>query len=105
VRDALVPNLLLQPLVENAIRHGIARRVAAGHLELRAERIDDRLRVEVLNDGLALPEDFDCAASAGIGLRNTISRLSHLYGDAASLRMENRPGPMVAAVVELPWRT
>jgi hypothetical protein len=105
VRDALVPNLLLQPLVENAIRHGIARRADAGHLELRAERVADRLRIEVINDGEALPTDFDCATGAGIGLRNTLSRLSHLYGDAASLRMENRPGALVAAVVELPWRT
>jgi hypothetical protein len=105
LRDALVPNLLLQPLVENAIRHGIARRADAGRLELRAERVDDRLRLEILNEGEPLPPGFNHARSAGIGLRNTASRLSHLYGDAASLRVENRPDAVVAAVVELPWRT
>ncbi len=105
VRDALVPNLLLQPLVENAIRHGIARRAEVGRLELRAERVNDHLRLEVLNEGEPLAPDFDGANAAGIGLRNTASRLFHLYADAASLRLENRPGGIVAAVVELPWRT
>ena len=105
VRDALVPNLLLQPLVENAIRHGIARRAGGGRLELRAERVDDRLRIEIINDGDALPAGFDGADTTGIGLRNTVSRLSLLYGDAASLRLENRTDATVAAVVELPWRT
>jgi two-component sensor histidine kinase len=105
VRDALVPNLLLQPLVENAVRHGIARRADAGRLELRAQRVNDRLILEVLNDGVALPAGFDCTRAQGIGLRNTVSRLAHLYGDAASIRLENRPGAVVAAIVELPWRT
>jgi two-component system, LytTR family, sensor kinase len=105
VRDALVPNLLLQPLVENAIRHGIARRAEAGRLELKAERASDRLRIEVLNEGAPLPDGFDAASSPGIGLQNTASRLRHLYGDTASFRLENRTGNVVAAIVELPWRT
>ena len=105
LRDALVPHLLLQPLVENAIRHGIARRADAGRLELRGTRVNDRLRLEVLNEGDALPTGFEVATANGIGLSNTVSRLRHLYGEAASLHLENRPGSLVAAVVELPWRT
>jgi hypothetical protein len=104
-RDALVPTLLLQPLIENAIRHGIARRADAGRLELTAARIGDRLRIEVLNDGAPLPADFDVALTPGIGIRNTAARLAHLHGSAASLHLENRDAGIVAAVVELPWRT
>ena len=105
VRDARVPNLLLQPLIENAIRHGIARRADAGRLELRACRAGDSLRIEVVNEGEPLPAGFDGDSAAGIGLRNTSSRLRHLYGDAGSLRLENRTGGVVAAIVELPWHT
>jgi sensor histidine kinase YesM len=105
VRDALVPNLLLQPLVENAIRHGIARRADAGRLELHASRNNGTLRLELLNEGDQLPENFDVEKSKGIGLRNTTQRLTHLYGKSASLIVENRSGSIVAAIVELPWRT
>jgi two-component system LytT family sensor kinase len=105
LRSALVPNLLLQPLVENAIRHGIARRADAGLLELRAERVDGLLRIELVNEGVMLPPSFDTRAATGIGLRNTSTRLEHLYGDQASLRLVNRPPSSVAAIVELPWHT
>ena len=105
LRAALVPTLLLQPLVENAIRHGIARRADAGLLELRAERVDGQLRIELINDGELLPAGFDTQRATGIGLRNTITRLEHLYGEDASLRLENRPPSSVAAIVELPWHT
>ena len=99
LRDALVPNLLLQPLVENAIRHGIARRADAGLLELRATRAGGRLRIELINEGQMLPESFSASTANGIGLRNTLTRLEHLYGDDASLRLENRPPAAVAAIV------
>jgi LytS/YehU family sensor histidine kinase len=104
LRDALVPNLLLQPLVENAIRHGIARRASAGRLELEAERRDGRLRITLLNDGQPLPPDFTVAGAAGIGLRNTAARLAHMYGDAGSLRVENASDALVRVTVELPLR-
>ena len=105
VRDGLVPNLLLQPLVENAIRHGIARHAAAGRLELRAERLGDRLRIELVNDGAPLPAGFDLASATGLGLHHTAARLAHHYGDAASLVLENQGTAQVAAIVTLPWRT
>jgi hypothetical protein len=105
LRTALVPNLLLQPLVENAIRHGIARRADAGLLELRADRVDGLLRIELINEGELLPPAFDAHRATGIGLRNTLTRLEHLYGAAASLRLQNRPPSAVAAIVELPWHT
>ncbi|MEX2608343.1 MAG: histidine kinase [Gemmatimonadota bacterium] len=104
VLDAHVPNLLLQPLVENAIRHGIAAHPAAGTLVLWADRRGDRLHIEVLNDGAALADDFSLDTTRGVGIRNTRARLTHLYNGGATFRLENRGGG-VAAVVELPWRT
>ncbi|MCD2515213.1 histidine kinase [Massilia sp. G4R7] len=75
VLEAVVPYLMLQPLVENAIRHGIAPLAAPGRLDIRVERQDARLLVEVHNDGLAPAQ-----AGSGIGLANVRERLRHLYG-------------------------
>ena len=78
VLDAAVPYLLLQPLVENAIRHGIAPLAAAGRLDIRVERTGTGLAVDLLNDGRR-PASA-AATSAGIGLANVAERLRHLYG-------------------------
>ena len=75
--DAAVPYLMLQPLVENAVRHGIAPLAAPGRIDIRVERADNRLCVDVRNDGARLEKAGD-----GIGLANVANRLRHLYGDA-----------------------
>jgi two-component system sensor histidine kinase AlgZ len=75
--DAAVPYLMLQPLVENAVRHGIAPLAAPGRIDIRVARADDRLCVDVRNDG-AQP----ATSGGGIGLANVANRLRHLYGDA-----------------------
>ena len=75
--DAAVPYLMLQPLVENAVRHGIAPMAAPGRIDIRVDRADDRLCVDVRNDG-AQP----ATRGGGIGLANVANRLRHLYGDA-----------------------
>ncbi len=75
--DAAVPYLMLQPLVENAVRHGIAPLAAPGRIDIRVERADNRLCVDVRNDGARLEK-----AGGGIGLANVANRLRHLYGDA-----------------------
>ncbi|AGC46943.1 signal transduction histidine kinase LytS [Myxococcus stipitatus DSM 14675] len=80
--DARVPNLVLQPLVENAIRHGVSARSAAGRLRIGARRRGDVLELVVEDDGPGLPEGFDLERSPGIGLSNTRARLSQLYGEA-----------------------
>jgi two-component system sensor histidine kinase AlgZ len=74
--DAYVPYLMLQPLVENAVRHGIAPLAAPGRIDIRVARTDDCLCVDVRNDG-ARP----AASGGGIGLANVANRLRHLYGD------------------------
>jgi hypothetical protein len=79
VLDAAVPYLMLQPLVENAIRHGIAPLTAPGRLDVRVECAGARLQVEVSNDGRR-PAAGDDANGAGIGLANVAERLRHLYG-------------------------
>ncbi len=76
-----VPNLLLQPLVENAVRHGVARRTGASRVALRVTRGHDRLHVVVRNDPATGPEPV--AAGSGFGLRSVHRRLVGLYGDDA----------------------
>ena len=97
VRRAAVPTLLLQPLAENAIRHGIARSVAAGRVAIRARRDGASLCIEVFNTG-ALAGDH----RAGIGLRNTMDRLRHLYRGDQRFELRAGDGGVVAAV-RLPW--
>ena len=100
VAGAQLPPMLLQPLVENAIRHGIARRPDGGQLIVRATRGDGRLRLEVCDDGPG-PVDGD-AEGTGIGLENTRRRLEHLYGGDQRLELE-RAGQWTRVVVELPF--
>src|SRR4030095_16279742 len=77
-RYALVPNLMLQPLVENAIRHGIAPRAAPGHVIVTAARSGNRLELSVVDDGIGERRDRD--HRDGVGLGNTRARLLSLYG-------------------------
>jgi hypothetical protein len=97
VRRAAVPTLLLQPLAENAIRHGIARSAGPGRLAIRAARDGDRLCIEVFNTG-ALAADH----RPGVGLRNTIARLDHLYGDDHRFELRDDVDGVIAAIA-LPW--
>jgi two-component system LytT family sensor kinase len=88
--DALnvaVPSFLLQPLVENAIRHGVAPRVAGGRVDVTAERSDGVLTVRVRDDGVGLPAGWQFDQHAGVGLRNVASRLEHHYGRPDLLRV------------------
>jgi hypothetical protein len=100
---ALVPTLLLHPLVENAIRHGVARRAQGGCLGIRAQRVDGRLELRVWDDGP--PAAAAEGRSTGIGLANTRARLEHLYGTAHRFELRRaREGGMEVAV-SLPFRT
>jgi signal transduction histidine kinase len=78
--DARAPSLLLQPLVENAVRHGIARRAGAGLLEIRAQREGDNLRLQVRDNGPGLQTGASGEMVKGVGLSNTRARLDQLYG-------------------------
>ena len=101
--DAAVPRLLLQPLLENAVRHGIEPCAAGGEVRLSARRTQEHLlRVEVLDDG-AGPADH--GQGHGVGLRNTRERLRHLYGDAHALTLRPREPRGACVSIEVPFRS
>ena len=101
--DAAVPSLLLQPLVENAITHGIGKRVGADCIEVEIRRENDTLCIDVRNRNSTL-EPGAGAAGHGIGLANTRLRLAELYGDAAQLRLDMLWPQGVACRLRLPFR-
>jgi signal transduction histidine kinase len=103
VRDALVPQLVLQPLVENALQHGIARRTLAGRLDITAARRGDQLQLTVCDDGPGVAPSFSLASATGVGLRNTRERLRRLYGDRGDLGLVTA-GARTTAAIELPIR-
>ena len=80
VLDATVPNLILQPLVENAVRHGIAQQMNVGHLRIAARRFENRLLIEVEDNGPGLTTNSHETFGKGVGLANTKARLEHFYG-------------------------
>jgi two-component system, LytTR family, sensor kinase len=98
--DAQVPSMLMQPLIENAVRYGIARRSGAGQIEISATICNDRLRIMVVND--AAVEGAEDSHGIGIGLRNTQSRLQHLYGDKQSFQSRRGQSGKFEVCVELP---
>jgi len=97
VAHAAVPALLLQPLVENAIRHGLAASDAPGRIALTAARHGDELAIEIFNTGRLGP-----VRTAGIGLANTRDRLQQLFGERARFELAERDGGVVARLT-LPW--
>ena len=101
-RAALVPALLLQPLVENAVQHGVSRRPEGATIVLRIGRRGDRLALEVEDDGPG-PEPGE--PTPGIGLANTRARLAQLYPGAHRLELRAAPGGGAVVVVEFPFRT
>jgi signal transduction histidine kinase len=98
--DCLVPSLLLQPIVENAIKHGVAHNSAKGWIRIASEAEGARLRFIVEDNGPGPAED--CHKSEGVGLRNTRERLAAIYGGAASLKLMRRPEGGARAVFEIP---
>jgi cell division protein FtsL len=102
--DARVPHLILQPLVENAIRHGVAPRAEGGSIEIRATRRDGALRMEVWDDGPGPQSPEAGGNGSGLGLANTRARIAQLYGAEASLELTNAPAGGFAAVLTIPFR-
>jgi len=93
-----VPALLLQPLVENAVRHGLSLSDAPGRIALQAERRGDRVAIEIFNTGR-----LDASRKNGIGLSNTMARLAQLHGEQASFELAEHDGGVMARVT-LPWK-
>lgn len=104
-QQALVPYLILQPLVENAIRHGIEPREDLGLLRICASRNDGRLELSVRDNGNGLSGNEEPTSQHGIGLSNTRSRLGHLYGKNFRLELVSAEGGGLEARIEIPFHT
>ena len=105
--DCAVPSLILQPIVENAIRHGIGERLGVDCVEIESRRDGDTLRIEVRNRNSTLKKDGQSVGKAnghGIGLSNTALRLRELYGDAAQVRLDMIWPEGVVCRIALPYR-
>ena len=102
VLDALVPTFILQPLVENAVKHGVERRTEGGRVTVEGSRAGDALVLRVIND--AADSTFAGSSSgSGVGLRNTRARLEQLYGSRQRFSLESHPALGVVAEVRLPF--
>ncbi len=107
-RDALVPSLILQPLVENAVKHGVDKVSGRGKIGIQARREVDRLVLTVSDNGpgpsnVEKPEDAE--GEHGVGLENIRQRLEQLYGSAQSLNLAESPGGGTVAQIVMPFRT
>lgn len=101
--DGLVPSMILQPLVENSVRHGVAPRPEGGCIKIKAWRDDSLLRLEVEDDGGGLSGDMPLKER--VGLTNTRARVSNLYGDEHGLRLRHAAGGGLVVSLSIPFRT
>ena len=108
--DLVVPSMMLQPIIENSIKHGLEPRISGGTVTIRSSRTGERLLLEVEDDGVGLAPERDAAspvsgfvpAGTGIGMRNVRERMQVLFGPAAVLVMESRPGRGTRVSLEMP---
>ena len=98
LRNATVPPMLLQPLIENAIKHGLEPKLEGGSITLIAARIGDRVRISIVDTGLG----FSNKLSSGIGLKNVRERIEKLYGTRGSVLIEDNPPSGTKVVVTIP---
>jgi two-component system, LytTR family, sensor kinase len=104
VWEAAVPAFVLQPLIENAVRHAIAPRESGGAITLEARRSGEMLQVSIVDDGPGVRDDPQGTGTGRIGLTNTRDRLRQLYGDRGRLQLVSVPGGGTRATIEIPFR-
>jgi two-component system LytT family sensor kinase len=104
VRDALVPNLVLQPLVENALKHGVDEIEGVGTVEVSAKRAGEDVVLSVRDNGPG-PVARQRASNGGVGLRNTVARLNQLYGPAQHFELRGAEGGGTVARMRIPYHT
>ena len=103
VDEALVPPLVLQPIIENALRHGLDPRPDGGVLVIAAQRVGDALELTVTDNGVGLRPGFSAEDSTGLGLTNTRARLERMYGASAALDVHDGPESGVRVHCKLPY--
>jgi two-component system, LytTR family, sensor kinase len=101
--EAAVPVFVLQPLIENAVRHAIAPRESGGSITVEAARAGDSVRISIVDDGPGLRTGANGNGAGRIGLSNTRDRLRALYGDRGRLELANAPGGGTRAMIEVPY--
>lgn len=102
VQSATMPSLVLQPIVENSIKHGLSKRLEAGRIDIDITRDGDTLVVTVMDDGPGLPPDWSLTTHCGRGLQNVIERLSALYGPRLDVSLMNAPAGGTLARLQWP---
>ena len=103
--EVLVPSILLQPLIENSIKHGLEPRINGGTVTLRSKLEGDRVRIEVADDGVGIgsrPRSALTRTGNGIGIKNVQERLEVLYGNQASFSVVSNPGRGTLVSIEIP---
>jgi two-component system LytT family sensor kinase len=101
--DMVVPSMILQPLVENSIKHGLGRKIGEGRITLRARRANGLVILEVQDNGVGLPQSrMEEESESGIGLRNVNERLRVIYGAPYQLKLVSQPGQGTQALIEIP---
>ena len=104
--DVIVPSMILQPLVENSIKHGLERKVGEGRITIKTALRDGHAIIEVHDDGLGMTEErLEQALGGGIGLSNVNERLRTIYGAGCQLKLQSVPGVGTCASVEIPELT
>src|SRR5205085_11338506 len=104
--DVIVPSMILQPLVENSIKHGLARKIGEGRITIRSVLRNRHAIIEVDDDGLGMSEErLEQALGEGIGLSNVNERLRTIYGANYQLKLTSVPGRGTTARVEIPELT
>ncbi|WP_223295331.1 sensor histidine kinase [Granulicella mallensis] len=101
LNDARVPSLILQPVVENAVKHGIAQRAQGGMIRITASRAAETLTLRITDDGPGLAPGWQ-GSTTGIGIANVRTRLQSFYGDASTLDLHNQPTGGVEVAMTLP---
>jgi two-component system LytT family sensor kinase len=102
--SAQVPHLILQPVVENAIQHAVAPRTAQSHIDIKAQRLDGLLRLEVKDNGPGITSKSDLLGLRGVGLNNVRARLSQVYGSDFRFELNNGAEGGLTVTMEIPFR-
>ena len=101
--EVVVPSMILQPLVENSIKHGLGRKLGEGRITIRSSRSDGAIVIEVMDNGVGLPQTrMEAESEGGIGLRNVNERLRVIYGAPYQLQLHSLPGEGTSARIEIP---
>jgi two-component system LytT family sensor kinase len=101
--DMLVPSMLLQPLIENCVKHGLSSKVEGGTIQLRCRRVDSRLLLWVEDDGVGIPASkLATLREQGIGVSNVSERLNVLFGSDHKMNIDSQPGHGTRIEIEIP---